>query len=289
MKRIAILGCENSHADHFIRETKENPKYADYEIVGVYSIDEEASKKLAEDFGVPILSSYDEVVGKVDGIIITARDGKYHYEYAKPYVESKIPMFIDKPITANPDEAVEFMRTLRDAGIKVCGGSSLCQADEIIALRESVLTEKDGRTMGGVVRAPLKSDSPHSGIYFYSPHLVEMVCTVFGRFPKSVKAYSVEDQKTVIFRYEKYDIVGIFTEHSFKYFAARFSEAGSEGGVVAGARVWFQREFAEFDELMNGAEQPLTYDEFISSVFIIDAIAKSLETGEEITIREYKV
>ena len=289
MKRIAILGCENSHANKFLAEIKENSAYSDYEVVGVYSNEPEAAKKLSDEFGVAILPAYDAAVGKVDGIIITARDGKYHYEYAKPYIKSGIPMFIDKPITANADEAVEFMKALRDNGVKFCGGSSLCQADEIIALREAVENETDGKTMGGIVRAPLHSASEHSGIFFYAPHLVEMVCSVYGRFPKSVKAYSVEDQKTVVFRYEKYDIVGIFTENSYKYFAARFSEGGSQGGVVEGSPVWFKREFAEFDELVRGGEQMLGYEEFISSVFVIDAIKKSLESGEEVAVAKYKV
>ena len=289
MKRIAILGCENSHANRFLAEIKENPAYSDYEVVGVYSNEPEAAKKLGDEFGVAILPSYDAAVGKVDGIIITARDGKYHYEYAKPYIKSGIPMFIDKPITANPDEAVEFMRALRAGGVKFCGGSSLCQADEIIALRECVKNETDGKTMGGIVRAPLHSSSEHSGIYFYAPHLVEMVCSVYGRFPMSVKAYSVEDQKTVVFRYEKYDIVGIFTENSYKYFAARFSENSSQGGVVESSPNWFRREFAEFDALLNGGEQEISSDEFISSVFVIDAIKKSVESGEEVAIAKYKV
>ena len=289
MKRIAILGCENSHANNFLRQIKENPEYSDYEVVGVHSIEEEASKALNEEFGVPVLSSFDAAVGKIDGLVITARDGKYHFEFAKPYIASGIPMFIDKPITADPDDAVAFMRALRDGGIRVCGGSSLCHADTVIAQRESVLTEKDGKTMGGIVRAPLKSDSPHSGIYFYAPHLVEMVCTIYGKYPKSVKAFSVDRQKTVVFRYENYDVVGIFTEHSFKYYAARFSEGGSEGEVVAVSRYMFEREFAEFDALMNGEAQQISYDDFISSVFVIDAIDKSIASGEEVALEKYKV
>jgi len=289
MKRVAILGCENSHANKFLAEIRDNPAYSDYEVVGIYSNEDEAAKKLSDEFGVPVLDSYDAAVGKVDGLIITARDGKYHYEYAKPYIESGIPMFIDKPITADPDEAVEFMRALRDGGIRICGGSSLCHADTVIAQRESVLAEKDGKTMGGVVRAPLKSDSPHSGIYFYAPHLVEMVCTIYGKYPKSLKAFRVDRQVTVVFRYDSYDVVGIFTDHSFKYYAARFSEGGSEGEVVKVSSYMFEREFSEFDALMNGEAQTVSYDDFISSVFIIDAISKSLESGEEVAVQKYKV
>ena len=289
MKRIAILGCENSHANNFLKAIKENEAYSDYEVVGIYSDEAEPCEKLKNDFGVPVLNSYDEAVGKVDGVIITARHGANHYKYAKPYIASKIPMFIDKPITVDCAEAIEFMRVLRDAGIKISGGSSLSQADEIIALREEVLAEKDGKTIGGIVRAPLSSESPYGGFWFYAQHLVEMVCSVFGRYPNSVKAFSVADQKTVVFRYDSYDITGVYTEHSYKYYAARFSEKASSGGEVANSPNWFKREFADFDNLMNGGEQPLSYEDFISPVFVIRAIEKSLESGEEVAVERFEI
>ena len=61
MKRIAILGCENSHANKFLAEIKENPAYSDYEVIGVYSNEDEAVKKVSEEFGVPVLPSYDGI------------------------------------------------------------------------------------------------------------------------------------------------------------------------------------------------------------------------------------
>ena len=290
MKRIAILGCENSHAKKFLKQIKK-PEYSDYEMIGIYSDEYEEAQKLSDAFGAPILPTYDAAVGKIDGLVITARDGKNHFKYAKPYIASGIPMFIDKPITTNTDEAVEFMRVLRDAGVRVCGGSLLRHADEVITLRESVKTEKEGKTMGGIFRAPLMSDSTYGGIYFYAPHLIEMVFAVYGSYPKSVRACAVADQKTVIFRYDEYDIVGIYTEHSNKYFAARFSTSGSEGYQIpiTSSPTWFDREFSEFDALMRGEEQTTSYDDFISSVFVISAIEKALLTGEEVEVEKYKV
>lgn len=289
MKRIAILGCENSHANNFLKAIRENEAYSDYEVVGIYSDEKEPVEKLNAEYGAPIMSSYDEAVGKIDGLIITARHGANHYKYAKPYIASGIPMFIDKPITVDCDEAIKFMRELREAGVRISGGSSLSQADEIIALRESAMAKKDGETVGGIVRAPLQSDSVYGGFYFYAQHLVEMVSSVFGRYPKSVKAYSVENQKTVIFRYEKYDVVGVFYEHSYKYYAARFATDGTEGGVVEGSPNWFKREFADFDAIVSGGEQKMSYDDFISPVFVMRAIELALESGEEVKVEEYQV
>ena len=91
MKRIAILGCENSHAATFLDFIFNTEDYKDIEVVGVYSNEPEASKALNEKFGVPILNDYKDAVGKIDGLIITARHGDLHYEYARPYIESGTP------------------------------------------------------------------------------------------------------------------------------------------------------------------------------------------------------
>ena len=134
MYKIAILGCENSHANGFLSLINVQKKYPDLEVIGVYSDDMEASKKLCEKFGVPVLSSYDEVLGRVDGIIITARHGDNHLKYAKPYIESGIPMFIDKPITISEQDAIDFMKDLKANNIKVCGGSVCVFYDGVIEI-----------------------------------------------------------------------------------------------------------------------------------------------------------
>lgn len=289
-KRIAILGCENSHADHFLKFINTFPQYADYEVVGVYSDEKDACDKLHEQYGVPIMNSFDEAVGKIDGLIITARHGKYHYPYAKPYIASGIPMLIDKPITVDCDEAVEFMRELRDAGVKVCGGSSLRQAPEVQRIKRDIQNGFHGKTVGGVVRSPSVFKSPYGGFYFYSPHLVEMVLEAFGRYPNSVKTFHVENNLTVIFRYDTFDIVGLYVEGKVNYHIERFTETESDGGQITEiGGIWFINEFAEFDALLEGKEQPLSYKDFIASIFVLRAIEKAWETGEEVEIERYEV
>ena len=103
MYRIAILGCENSHADIFLKyiygdKKTQDGNYVtvseravdDVEVVGVYSDEKEAMQKLHDAFGVPMMESSDELVGKVDGIVVTARHGDNHFKYAKPYISSAV-------------------------------------------------------------------------------------------------------------------------------------------------------------------------------------------------------
>ena len=75
MYKIAILGCENSHANAFLKLIRENEEYSkNIEVVGIFSIYADAAQKLSEEFNVPVMATFDECVGKVDGLMITARD-----------------------------------------------------------------------------------------------------------------------------------------------------------------------------------------------------------------------
>ena len=289
MKKIAILGCENSHAAAFIKCIREKAELSDVEVVGVYSDSPEAAEKLKARFGVPVMESFDSAVGQIDGLVITARHGDNHYKYAKPYIESGVPMFIDKPITVSGDEAVEFMTELKRAGIRICGGSSLKQDTYVRRLREAALTEEGGKTLGGYVRAPINLENPYGGFCFYAPHLVEMVCEIFGRYPISVTARQNGECIHVIFHYESYDCVGLFCDKNYLYYASRMSENGGESFNIPTTDEWFEREFCEFYQLLCGGKQGASYADFIAPVFIMNAIERSLASGKEEPVRKTEI
>ena len=113
MYNVAILGCENSHDNSFLNLVM--------------------TRKVIENI---------EFVGKVDGIMITASHGDNHYKYAKPYIESGIPMFIDKPITCSEDEAEAFMQELKEHQVPACGGSICVFAQYVQKLKKAVLRKK---------------------------------------------------------------------------------------------------------------------------------------------------
>lgn len=292
MKKIVILGCENSHAKMFLDFMRDNPKYKDLETLGVYSHDEEASKKLFEAFGVGVMKSYDEAVGKVDGVIITARHGDNHYKYAKPYIKSGVPMFIDKPVTVSEDDALKLVSECKKAGVKLTGGSTCVHADWVQTLKKEREENVDGETLGGFVRCPVSLNNPNGGFFFYAEHLVGIMSEIFGRYPKSVKAYLSGKKLTVVFRYESYDITGLFTDENYScYYAMRVSEHHVNGAEfpINGESPCFKTEFDEFYSLLCGEKQRLSYKDFIAPVFVLNAIARSLESGKEETVKAYEI
>lgn len=280
MFRIAILGCENSHADNFLRAVIKEKIVDDVTFVGVYSDDREAAEKLHREYGVSVAESYDAFVGQVDGILITARHGDNHYKYAKPYLDDKIPMFIDKPITCSEADAKAFMTDLKARQIPISGGSVCALDDDIQALKQAVREETYGKVLGGYFRAPVIMDNPYGGFFFYSQHLVQMMTEVFGCYPLSVQAFPKDRVVDCLVRYRDFDVNIAYVSQSNTYYASISCESAVVGKTVEMVG-GFQKEFQEFHDLLHGKPQKQSYEDFFAPVFILNAISRSMESGKE--------
>ena len=280
-KKIVILGCENSHANSFLGFIRDREEFSDVEVIGVYSHEREAAEKLNEQFGVPVMDDYADAVGKVDGVIVTARHGDRHLMYAKPYIESGVPMFIDKPVTVKEEDTLELVELLKKSNVQVTGGSCLKYDPFVLALKRDWECGALGKNLSGFVRAPYSKNNEHGGFFFYSQHMIEVVCEIFGRFPKSVIAKEKNDHIHVLFRYDNYDCVGLFSEGIHIYSASIIAERGTKTADLNLCGDWFLREFKAYYDVLSGAKMKETYDEFVAPVFILNAIDRSLKSGCE--------
>ena len=288
MKKIVILGCENSHADSFLKYIRDCAEFSEVEVVGVYSNDEEAMKKLHDNFGVPTMQSYDEAVGKVDGVIVTARHGKFHLEYVRPYLSSVEAVFIDKPFTIDEEEALTLARLCRDNGVRISGGSCLKFASIVTEARDLVAAN-EGKILGADLRAPVSMTNDYGNFFFYSQHLVEMVGEGFGRFPTSVAAFPCGNVVTVVFRYPQYTVTGRFTEGYYSYGVTTHVGNEVKTSVLpsSGLGDCFYAEFAEFYRVLMGGEQGEPSESFVAPVFVLNAIDRSLKSGKEEAVNTF--
>lgn len=278
MYKIAILGCENSHANSFLKFIKEKDRYSDIEVCGIYSIDNEAAVKLGDEFGVNVMKSPDELVGKIDGLIITARHGGYHYKFANPYIKSGIPMFIDKPITISETDAAMLAAELKGANVRFCGGSSLKHSSELLELKKFAFSADSGKMLGGFMRAPVSLENPHGDFFFYAQHLVSMMTTVYGYFPQSVYAHKNGEIIDCIISYSGFNVHLSYVNGNYKYYACVSTEKGCFGADVTLDGV-FEKEFSEFEGILRGTSEGDNIDEFFAPVFIMNAIERSVNSG----------
>jgi len=288
-KKIVILGCENYHARQFLGYIKENPKFNDIEVLGVHSLlDKPAEEKLASDFSVNRLNDYNDFAGKVDGVIVTARNGDYHLQFAEKYFKSGITAYIDKPVTIKEEDAMALAYLAKKNDVKLTGQSSLIFHPSIVELKK---VKEDKGCIGGFVRAPISMNNPHGGFYFYAEHLVDMVLEIFGWYPKSVFARDYEGSISVTFKYEGFDVLGLFSKDSYFYSAGVFTKEESvlREIPIVGNEKCFEDHFDEFYDVMCSEQNNTDYHKFISPVFVLNAIERSMKSGKEEEVRSYSI
>ena len=281
MYKIAILGCENTHANSFLTLIREDARFSDVEVIGVYSDEPEAAARVKAKFGVYVADSYDAFVGKVDGIVITARHGANHYKYAKPYIQSGIPMYIDKPFTCDEEEALKLARELKDSGCRVSGGTMLIHAPYVKSLKEAVSSGSSGRVYGGMVRTPVHLDSQYGGFYFYAQHLGQIIQEIFGYYPKSVRAERHDDVVDVSVKYDDYTVFGQYVDSNYTYYASISTEKGVIGDVIPLTAELSGAEFMSFYNILRGENMECSYRELVAPVSLITAFNRAIESGNE--------
>ena len=76
------------------------------EVTHIWTQDKEISVHVAKAAHIrTICDSLTDMVGDVDGVLLARDDAENHYEYAKPFLEAGIPVYIDKPFALNIREA----------------------------------------------------------------------------------------------------------------------------------------------------------------------------------------
>ncbi len=296
MYKIAILGSENSHAINFAQlingghPMREGRGYSDFKVIGAYGYDEKANKELLEKGGVEYIADhYTDFVGKVDAVMITARHGDDHFKFAEPYLKSGIPMFVDKPITIDEDEAIQLAKMAKEKNIPLCGGSSLGLVTQTQYLKNLVKNPPEffGKIMGGTVCAPISMKNDYGDFFFYSQHLVQISLEIFGYDLNSVFAFGRDDTVTAIGRYENYDVSNHYG--SYCYAATVYGNNLNAYREIDFFTDGYAREVEMFADMVRAGKMHQSYSDFIKPVFVLNAIKRSLDTGNEIKIRKIDI
>jgi len=141
------------------------------------------TKTLRDKYKVEMVGSIEELLKKVDVVLLESVDGRVHLRQVRPVLEAGKPVFIDKPIAASLADTIEIFDLAKKHKVPCFSSSSLRFNPRLkqLAKDPKVGTIKTCEATGPV--SPLKG---HPELFFYGIHGIEMLFAVLGPGCESV-------------------------------------------------------------------------------------------------------
>ncbi|WP_460981390.1 Gfo/Idh/MocA family protein [Spirosoma fluminis] len=203
-KRIGIIGLDTSHSVAFTKAlnvAEANPEYAGYKVVAAYpygSKDIESSTKRIPDYinevkklDVAIVDSIDELLRKVDVILLETNDGRLHREQAAQVLKAGKRVFIDKPIAASLGDVIVIFELSRTYKIPIFSASSLRYIKGMEGIDKR-------QVLGADTFSPAVLEKTHPDLFWYGVHGVETLYTAMGTGCRQVVRINTEGTDMVV-------------------------------------------------------------------------------------------
>lgn len=200
-KRVGIIGLDTSHSIEFTKVLNaDNPStaYDGYRVVAAYpqgSLDIESSVSRIPGYidkvkamGVEIVNSIEDLLTKVDVVLLETNDGRRHFEQAIPVFKSGKRVFIDKPISASLADCIAIFEAAKHFNTPVFSASSL----RFMPSAQDVVNGKIGKVLGADAYSPCALEKTHPDFFWYGIHGVELLFTVMGVGCKEVSRIHTE-------------------------------------------------------------------------------------------------
>jgi hypothetical protein len=283
--RIGIIGCDTSHVVAFT-ETLNNPEAKGHvpggKVVAAYkggspdipsSIDriEGYSKTLREKYGVKFYDRIEEMCQDVDVVLLESVDGRPHLEQARPVLQARKPVFIDKPMAASLQDVIEIFRLAKEAKVPVFSSSSLRFARDTQAVRGGLI----GKVTYAETYGPCEREPHHPDLFWYGVHGVESLFTIMGTGCQTVQRRTTPDGKVEVVGTWSGGRRGVFREDQNFHGLAK----GEKGETAAGSFDGYEPLVAAIMKFFQTGAAPVKPEETIEIMAFMAAADESKNKG----------
>lgn len=147
------------------------------QVTHIYCDDLGVAKSIARSAGIEnVVQQVEDMIGQVDAVILGRDDPENHLSMAKPLLEARVPIFIDKPLTIDLEELQVFERYVKQ-GAFLMSCSSMRYAGEVLAVKSNLGKLGDIQLLTVVGKKDWKK---------YGVHMVE-ACMSLLNDPKPIR------------------------------------------------------------------------------------------------------
>ncbi|MEZ6056582.1 MAG: Gfo/Idh/MocA family oxidoreductase [Planctomycetaceae bacterium] len=204
--RIGIIGLDTSHSIAFAKALNaETPKEGleGCRVVVAYprgSADIKSSSdripgytEQFKEMNIEIAESIDDLLGKVDAVLLETNDGRPHFEQALQVLKAGKPVFVDKPFAASLEDCIAMQLAAKHYGVPLFSSSSLRWLKGAQEVRGGSI----GKVNGCDTYSPCSFERTHPDLFWYGIHGCESLFTVMGTGCETVSRISTPQTEVV--------------------------------------------------------------------------------------------
>ena len=272
--KAGIIGLDTSHAVAFTQLLNAPKAIAGLEGVKVVAAYPGGSRDLPASWDrvkqyteevrrmhVEIVDSIDELLKRVDVVLLESVDGRPHLAQARPVVAAGKPLFVDKPMAASLADAMEIFRLAEAKRVPCFSASALRFVSDI-----RPIVSKDGplgEIKSCVAWSPLKIAPHHPDLFWYGIHGVELLYTVMGPGCKTVTRAAPDR------------VVGLWKDGRTGTFVAKEGYGaeiqGANGSRLAGNFTGYQPLVVEIVRFFKTGRPPVRAEETLEILAFMEA------------------
>ena len=250
-----------------------DPRLAGARVTRIWDANKKAAQELADQRQIDIvLDDYKDAAEDVDGVVIADDCTQQHQQYAPYFIDKKIPLFVDKPLSRQYAEAKRIIERAKKKGCLFQSGSSLRYSNEVVALKDS-LKEKVGKPLLAATFGP-------NELIFYGVHSLELLLGAVGGRVAKLQHLGTETLDLVKLEFES----GLIATWMCGEGAARGSwqlvVRGTKGeAVLSSVTDFYPNMLARFVNMIETGKPAISLDDTLHVIAILDTAQKSVEAG----------
>jgi len=231
--------------------------------------------------GVPLVESIDELIQKVDVVMILSIDGRPHLEQARPVIAAGKTLYLDKPMAGSLADAIEIFRLAEEHHVPCFSSSSLRFAPGT----QAVLTDPNvGDILGCDAFSPCGLEPHHPDFFWYGIHGVETLFTIMGTGCKSVSRTQTEHFEMAVGVWEG-GRIGTFRGTRAGLHTYGATVFGTKGSTQSGKFEGYEPLLVEIVKFFKTGKPPVDPQTTLEILAFMEAADQSkLQGGAPVTI-----
>lgn len=278
MIRVGIVGAENSHTVHIAKVLNVAKAVSGLRVTHVWGETSEFAEAAAKAGRIAnIVVEPEDMISHVDGVVFDHRHAKEHLSAAKPFLDERLPLFVDKPFCYRISEGRRFLARACALGVPVCSFSVLPKQASFLRLTKKI------EALGGIHTVTTSGScdikSKWGGIFFYGIHQVDMLVRLLGYDFYSgtvTRGCGKNHTATVLFRSGAVGTMNLIGESSPQFHVSAIGERGRVDGVVTFDRSMYLAGIREFSHMFKTGKTDETDETMLGPVCVLEGLEKSV-------------